>query len=372
MTIEKDKKSIIKKEIDLLELTLKLWEEKKFIFKTIIIFFLIGIIIAFVTKKEYKSSCSFILNDYFGGNKVGGLLAQFGGLAGINLNGAESEGIVSPLIFNNIVKNKLFLSELLDSSIHISKPDTFVTYYDYLQNIDKPSVFAYITRYTILLPFELKNLLTKPDTSIHSNEKSNILYITYDDDKIFRKISKKIDVSFDEETGLIGISAKASDPLASAEIVIQIYNKLTTFLINYKIEKASTDYEFIYQRCKEAEQRYEETQEKLANFKDKNKNVTTASFETEQERLQNQYQLAFNVYNGLSQQLEQAKIKVQESLPVFKIVENAYVPIQREKPKRIFILIGFIFLGFFTGIVLVITKPIIDELRNANSKSLEI
>ena len=45
-------------------------------------------------------------------------------------------------------------------------------------------------------------------------------------------------------------------------------------------------------------------------FNDKNKNITSSLFRTESQRLQNELDIAMEVYKGLASQLEQAKIKL--------------------------------------------------------------
>ena len=78
---------------------------------------------------------------------------------------------------------------------------------------------------------------------------------------------------------------------------------------------------------------------------DGNQNVIRQSRLTEQERLQNEMSLAYNVYNQVAQQLQMAKAKVQEITPVYTVVQPATVPLRAAKPNKIMILIGFVFLA---------------------------
>ena len=47
----------------------------------------------------------------------------------------------------------------------------------------------------------------------------------------------------------------------------------------------------------------------------------------------------------MAQQLQLAKAKVQESTPVYAVIQPATVPIKASKPSKMTILIGFIFLS---------------------------
>ncbi|MFW5700615.1 MAG: GNVR domain-containing protein, partial [Cyclobacteriaceae bacterium] len=123
------------------------------------------------------------------------------------------------------------------------------------------------------------------------------------------------------------------------------------------------DLRFIENQFVDAKIRFQRAQEKLASFRDENINVVTAKAQTEEQRLQAEYDLAFNVYNGLAQQYEQAKIKVQEKTPVFKVVNDAKVPLEKSKPRKAFILIVSLFFGVGIGIGVVIFRLIILNFK---------
>lgn len=75
-------------------------------------------------------------------------------------------------------------------------------------------------------------------------------------------------------------------------------------------------------------------------------------------RLQNEQQLAFGVYSQLAQQLENAKIKVQEQMPCVTIIEPASVPVNRSNMGKPTILFIFVFLGLMAGIGYVVIKDL--------------
>ena len=66
--------------------------------------------------------------------------------------------------------------------------------------------------------------------------------------------------------------------------------------------------------------------------------------------------LAFNVYNTLAQKLEQDKLRVQEQTPVFTIIEPASVPLKASSPKKMLILVAFVFLALTGGCGYLIIK----------------
>ena len=78
---------------------------------------------------------------------------------------------------------------------------------------------------------------------------------------------------------------------------------------------------------------------------DQNQSLSRRSFRTEEERLQNEMSLAYNLYNQTAQQLQLARAKVQESTPVYAVVQPATVPLKPSKPSKMMILVGCVFLA---------------------------
>lgn len=74
------------------------------------------------------------------------------------------------------------------------------------------------------------------------------------------------------------------------------------------------------------------------------------------QRLSDEYDMSSTVFKGLAQQLEQAKIAVNEQTPAFTILEPAKVPIEKSAPKKKIILVVSVFLGGFIGIGVIFGK----------------
>ena len=59
---------------------------------------------------------------------------------------------------------------------------------------------------------------------------------------------------------------------------------------------------------------------------------------------------SFTSIDGLATQLEQAKIKVKEETPVFTVLEPVKVPVNKSRPKKLFVVLGSLFIGVIVGI----------------------
>ncbi|MDP4189101.1 MAG: GNVR domain-containing protein, partial [Bacteroidota bacterium] len=145
-----------------------------------------------------------------------------------------------------------------------------------------------------------------------------------------------------------------------------VVNDLTQYLVSYRVQKAQADYDFIKARQEEAERKYLSLQNRSAGFQDANRDVISAAVLSTGTKITNEYNLAFNLYNTLSQQLEQARLKVQQETPVFKVLNPAEVPLKKSKPKRSLILAAMIFLGLFVGVGIITGKMIYQNAKTKN------
>ncbi len=95
------------------------------------------------------------------------------------------------------------------------------------------------------------------------------------------------------------------------------------------------------------------------------------SYRAEQERLQNEMNLAYNVYTQVAQQLQMAKAKVQEITPVYTVVQPASVPLRPAKPNKVMILIGFIFLAGVGSVGWILfVKDLLKGWKKANNNMM--
>jgi len=167
-----------------------------------------------------------------------------------------------------------------------------------------------------------------------------------------KEFRKRISVDVDSKSGILTLTAEMPDAVAAAELAQLSIDILTKYVSDYKVRKAQENYDFVQARYKEAKTEFEKNQEALAMFNDRNRNVVTALAQAESQRLQNEYNLAFEVYKGLASQLEQAKIKVKEETPVFTVLEPVIVPNRKSFPNTIVVILSSAILGCLVGIII--------------------
>ncbi len=135
------------------------------------------------------------------------------------------------------------------------------------------------------------------------------------------------------------------DPMVAALLCDSVAERLKKYVTDYRTNKAREDLLYAEKLNEEAKREYVNAQQRYASYMDKNQGIVLRSARVEQEQLQNESQLAFNLYNQTAQQLQAAKAKVQEITPVYTVVQPATVSLRPSKPSKVMILAGFIFLG---------------------------
>ena len=163
-------------------------------------------------------------------------------------------------------------------------------------------------------------------------------------------MNERVFAEIDKKTGVLTIDAKMPDPVVAATIVQLALDYLTKYISNYRTGKSRQQVMFLTQQVTNARRRYEAAEYTVSAYRDRNRSIFLNTAKIEEQRLQADYLLAQTVYNDLSKQLEQARIKVQEEAPVFQVLEPARVPLQKSEPKRTITAIGFAVFGAIIGL----------------------
>jgi hypothetical protein len=153
--------------------------------------------------------------------------------------------------------------------------------------------------------------------------------------------------------GSIILTSNMPEPLVAAELVQKGVELLQKYITKFKIEKVTSNLEFVERSYEEAKRNFEAKQEELARFRDSNKSFTSAVAKTQEEKLMSEYTLLLGIYTELAKQKEQAKIAVTETTPILTVIEPVVVPIQRSKPQRTIQVFIYTFLGFIVGVGIV-------------------
>ena len=135
-------------------------------------------------------------------------------------------------------------------------------------------------------------------------------------------------------------------------------------ITGYRTSKAKEDCVYLEKLFRERQEEYYIAQKKYATYVDTHDNLILQSVRAEQERLQNDMSLAYQVYSQVANQLQVSRAKVQEEKPVFAIVEPAVIPQQPSGTGKKMYVILFVFLSVvITSVWKLWLKDIFDKLK---------
>ena len=354
-------------EINLVTLVTKLWKKKKFILKVAVIGFIVGLIIAFSIPEEYTATV-ILTPDSQSSNS--GTIGSLAALAGVNINKGTENALTSPNLYPSILNSTTFLKGLFN--IQVRENDTEMSLYTYIREYQKIPWWKHITR----APFKLStSLFSSPDspprtnTGIDSTATVSSIpdsYISRPDLSVIDELRGRFSVDYDKKTGITTVEVTMQSPEISSFLADTLTSYLQSYIIEYRTQKARMDLEYTEKLYEESKEDYYKAQANLAAFIDGNMNLVSASYRTTQEKLQNEANLTYSIYNQTTQQLQMAKIKVQNTTPVFTIIQPAVQPFLPVKPNINIIIIGVLLLSFIGAAIWILKKDIKSMLFNNN------
>ena len=222
---------------------------------------------------------------------------------------------------------------------------TFTAYLDE----QKSSWLGYVLKAPGMAISGIKSLFSEKKEKTATIQKGAIELNEKDAAKL-GSLRQAITVEADKKTAITTLSVTLQDPKVTATIADSVVSKLQQYITAYRTSKAKEDCQYLEKLYKERQQEYYDAQQRYARYVDANSNVVFQSTLAERERLQNDMNLAYQVYSQVAQQLQVARAKVQEEKPVFAVVEPAVVPLNPSGTSRKVIVLGFLFLAVaFTG-----------------------
>ena len=339
MNEELQKNFSSQEEIDLLELALKVWGERKFVLKACGYAVLIGLVIAFSIPREYTANA--MIAPELSDNKTTGGLSSLAAMAGFNLNATSTTDAIYPDLYPDIVTSTPFITGLFNVQVKDLDEEVDTTLYCYLNEHQRVPWWTLITS----APFKALGWVISLFTE---EEKEDAIldpfHLTKEEADIAKELSERITVSVDKKTGVTTLSVTMQDARISACLTDTVVRRLQDYITEYRTTKARQDFQFQEKLFERKKKEYEKAQENYAKFADANKNIILLSYRAEQERLENEMRLAYQVYTSVAQQLQMAEAKVQEITPVYTIIEPATIPIKASKPRKTLMLLGIVFL----------------------------
>ncbi|MCS2298345.1 MAG: chain-length determining protein [Bacteroides ovatus] len=329
-------------EIDLIDILRKIIGIRKKIYKAAGIGLIIGVIVAISIPKQYTVEVS--LSPEIGNNKGGGLSGLAASFLGSGVPMGDGTDALNASLSADIVSSTPFLLELSAMEIPVTK-NKVMTLNTYLDEETSPW-WSYVIGFPGMVIDGVKSLFTEEDeiTSFGKANQGTIELSKMESMKI-EILKKMITASVDKKTSMTSVAVTLQNPRVAAVVADSVVKKLQEYIIDYRTFKAKEDCLYLEKLFKERQQEYYATQKKYADYLDSHDNIILQSVRTEQERLQNDMSLAYQVYSQVASQLQVARAKVQEEKPVFAVVEPAVVPLKPSGTSKKVYVLAFIFLS---------------------------
>ena len=371
-------------QIHLSDLFFSIWDHKKTIAVITSVFIIYGVLLSLSATEQFTSSTTMMPNVEQRTQLPSGLQQFSGLLGGAGMQQGISGDEINIMLYPDIIYSTPAMYNLIYEEIDAPNIEGKVTVKDYMLEHQTTSTLAKVTgtflKYTVHLPVTilsgLQDLISwvfsgktvdeqefeeaRQEAATGTSELPGVedtrFRLTYDEWNFMSGMEDRIKTNHVTDTGLFSIEVQMPDPEVSAQVAESIIEYLTEYIIEYRTERLVRNLNFIEERYDEIEEEFLEAQKALAEFRDRNINIATARARSEEQRLESEYSLKFDLYTGIAQQKEDAKFQLMQETPVFKVLEPVSVPTTRSSPQRALMVILYTGLGFVFSLIYIYVK----------------
>lgn len=322
--------------IDLMALFARLWKKKGMIIRWCVAGAVLGLVVGFSIPKTYKAKAVFTPETQ---QKIGSGVSSIASMMGVSLD--NSMDAIDVEMYPQVVASTPFLFNLLDLPVQTKDGELQTDLTDYVLNHQKKAWWSHV----LGAPFKLIGLMMPQKEETADTTQLVMTNLPKDERIVMKYLAKNIHILVDKKTGMTSMSIEMQDPYVAAAVMEAVMENLKKYVSDYRTSKARQDVENLSVICSERQQDYYNAQKTYAKYIDANKNVVLNSTKAEAQRLQQEMNLAYQVYSQVATQLEGARIKAQQDKPVFAVLEPVTVPYKKCAPSKAKILILFTFLA---------------------------
>lgn len=256
-------------------------------------------------------------------NQVSNSSSNISKVLGIN-NLPQQEEVLGPSMYSEIVQSQVFLSDLLLEEILLNENSVKkVKLYNLFTSNE--SVISPKNNFKDIKIASLNNIDNNiSPEEIFKNKLPPLIRLSATQKIAIENLRSKIKIEI--QGRYLILKTEMNDPYQSAVLCRLVLLKLINYISDFKTYKQKQNLLIIGDRFKEADLRYKEAQMRLAKYKDKSAGIIFQSAQTEEQLLNNELSMSFNLYNQFATQFEQAKIDLKKETPHFSIIEPIIIP----------------------------------------------
>lgn len=350
MDKEKSKKILLHSDFTLVNLIFLFKQKLVALGLTIIAFFFLGYIIFATTPDSYRVESLYLIESQESPGGAGGLgsLAQ---LSGINIGAGNTERtFLNPALYPVIVQSKPFLEELMKTNFKSEIYHDSVSLFKYVvETRPENSILKIIKRPQSI--FNSGGVVVDSNylDSLSKNKREQFSPLEL---YAMGQISKRISIT--SEGSLLNIIIEMPESDLSFQFSKKVKSLIEKYSVRYVLEKQNNQVEYLKGQFAAAEKNYQEAQNNLVRFKERNQGINLESLRAVEQNLNSEYNLKFELFRTISQELELAKIKLNSLKPIFSQIDPPYIPNRPTSPRLLLTLAFSLILGLAAGLAIIL------------------
>lgn len=320
-----------------------------------------GLVVGFSIPKTYTAGVTLAPEVQ---QKTASGVSSIASMMGVNLN--NSLDAINAEMFPDVVHSTPFIVELFDLPVTFKHKDSTVTttLLEYMKEYQKEPWWNVV----IDAPFKVLAwcINRKEDNENIRDGMLNPVNLPKEERKVVKFFSENILVDVDKKTLKTQMSLELQDPKVVYIVMDAIVKNLKEYMTEYRSSKSRQDVENLSLICDQRKADYYKAQQAYAAYIDSNKSVILQSAQAERERLQQEMNLAYQVYSQVASQLEGSRIQAEQAKPVFAIVQPPVIPFKKSAPSKARILIIWTFIaGCCAASWILFGEDYLNKLKNA-------
>jgi uncharacterized protein involved in exopolysaccharide biosynthesis len=323
-----------------------------------IMFALVGIFYSLLLPVTYSTYTKVLpeVSQGAGGRSMGSFTA-LAGLAGFDMDNANSTEAIRPNLYPDIIKSTPFLVKLLNKPVINREGERFQTLGHFLLFGNKKTPLkAGVDNFFNFFKEEQKSEKTYQAPTMAPEQ--NLVNFTKIQEATIKILGSKLNSTIDKKTGIITLTVVMSDPKVAGTVAQYTLDHLKYYITDYRSSKTNKYQQFLEERTYEAKRRFDKAQIALSSYKDRNKNIILLVPKAQEEDLKYEYDLSLQLYSDLTKKMEQNRLQVQNETPILKILEPASEPLVKSAPMRSKIVFTFALIGLIVGLAFALYKEI--------------
>ena len=276
-------------EIDLIDILRKIITYRRVLYKAAGIGLIVGVVVALSMPSQYTVQVT--LSPEIGNSKgSGGLAGLAASFLGNGVTMGETVDALNASLSADIVSSTPFLLEILNMQVIVSPKGGRMDLGSYLDHCSSPW-WSYIIGFPSLIINGVQSFFK--DEQITDKISQGAIELSKEENDRINFLKNHITAGIDKKTAITSISVTLQDPKVTAIVADSIIHKLQEYIINYRTFKAKEDCAYLSKLFEERKEEYYVAQGNYADYMDSHDDLILQSVRAEQERLQNDMNLAY-------------------------------------------------------------------------------